>query len=84
MTTTVHIPEALLELVDERAKVLGKSRNRVIIEALEASLVTNLSWPPEFVRVLNTPLDRRTSDEFIASMAVVRSRRVTRRRAPKL
>ena len=84
MTTTVHIPEALLELIDERAKVLGKSRNRVIIEALEASLGANLSWPPEFLRMLNTPLDRRTAEEFAASMAVVRSQRLTRRRAPKL
>jgi metal-responsive CopG/Arc/MetJ family transcriptional regulator len=33
--TTIHIPDPLLERVDARAKTLGISRNRLILEALE-------------------------------------------------
>ena len=40
MATTVHIPDQLLKSVDRRAKALGISRNRLVVRALEATLVT--------------------------------------------
>ena len=84
MPTTVHIPELLLERVDTRAKALGISRNRVIIDALEASLGTKEEWPPELLQLLRRPLSARASEEFAESMAAVRRGRVNRRRAPRL
>lgn len=38
MPTTVHIPEALLESIDRRARALGVSRNRLIVRALEQAV----------------------------------------------
>ena len=56
MPTTVHIPAPLLYRVDARAKTLGISRNRLVIEALEEKLTPRDRWPPELVRLLSTPV----------------------------
>lgn len=60
------------------------SRNRLIVETLEASLDVKREWPPELLRMLSDPLDQATAQAFDDSMAEVRRRRVSRRRAPKL
>jgi hypothetical protein len=49
MPTTVHLPAALLKSVDQRAKALGMSRNRLIIKALERVISDRSSWAPEFL-----------------------------------
>lgn len=84
MATTVHVPEKLLARVDARARARGVSRNRVIIEAIEASLGAKNEWPPELVRMLDTPLDEETGELLEATLAEARARRVSRRRSPKL
>lgn len=83
MATTIHISDELLSRLDQRARALGTSRNRVILEAIEASLGSNGTWPPELERMLSTPLDPQTADDLEASLEVVRSRRVNRRLPPK-
>jgi metal-responsive CopG/Arc/MetJ family transcriptional regulator len=83
MTTTIHVPGELLKRLDQRARALGTSRNRVILDAIEATLGSNAAWPPELARMLATPLDPETSGALQASLDVVRARRVNRRRAPK-
>ncbi|MBI5533585.1 MAG: hypothetical protein HY898_12775 [Deltaproteobacteria bacterium] len=55
MPTTVRIPRPLLDLADARAKALRISRNRLIVEALEARLQARDQWPPEFIRMLTEP-----------------------------
>ena len=82
MATTVHLSERLLERVDARAKALGVSRNRVIVEALERTLDARQDWPPELVRMLEAPLDRATTDVLEESLTRVRSRRRNGRRPP--
>jgi hypothetical protein len=75
MPTTVHIPDALLESVDRRAKALGISRNRLVIRALEHFTHERPRWSPEFLERLRN-VDRETSaavDELLA--AVKRARR---------
>jgi hypothetical protein len=47
MPTSVHIPRALLDEVDRRARHLGVSRNRFIVRTLEKELA-ELSWPSGF------------------------------------
>lgn len=84
MATTVHIPGALLRRLDERAKALGISRNRLIVEAVEAKLVTRHGWPPELRALLSEPLDAATARSFDASVAIVRRQRRNRRRSPRL
>lgn len=58
MPTTIHIPESLLNEVDERAKTLRLSRNRFIVAALQKALAEEPPWSPGFLDALQafTPL----------------------------
>jgi metal-responsive CopG/Arc/MetJ family transcriptional regulator len=84
VATTVHIPEPVLRRVDRRAKALGVSRNRVILDALEASLQPRDEWSPELVRMLAQPLSGAAADAFEESLAIVQARRVSRKGPPTL
>jgi hypothetical protein len=84
MPTTIHIPDPLLERVDRRAKTLGISRNRLILEALEEKVGARDVWAPELVQMLAHPLSSGAADELEDSLAVVRSRRSSRKGPPKL
>ena len=84
MPTTIHIPDALLERVDTRAKTLGISRNRLILEALEEKVGARDEWTPELVQMLGHPAPPAAGKELEESLAVVRSRRSSRRGPPKL
>jgi hypothetical protein len=83
MATTVHIPTELLARVDRRAKVLGISRNRLIVEALESSLVSRREWPPELVAMLAEPPEPEAVRALAESLAEVSKRRVNRRKSPE-
>jgi predicted transcriptional regulator len=48
MATSVHIPKALLQAVDRRARALKVSRNKLIIQALEREVTAGADWPPGF------------------------------------
>lgn len=74
-STTVHIPESLLEVVDARAKAQGVSRNRFILRALEAAVDVTESWDPNFLAELRHPLDKE-ADLAVADMleSIVRAR----------
>jgi hypothetical protein len=84
MATTIHVPDEILERVDTRAKALGVSRNRVILDALEASLGANVDWPPELVRMLEHPASAPTAELLEETLAAARARRIGRRRPPRL
>ncbi|HEY2415561.1 MAG TPA: hypothetical protein VGI40_25185 [Pirellulaceae bacterium] len=49
MPTSVHIPGELLKKADKRAKQLGISRNRLIVNAIERELQSGVEWPKEFL-----------------------------------
>jgi predicted transcriptional regulator len=68
MPTTVHIPDALLEALDRRAKELGTSRNRLIVEAVERSLRHGSEWPAGFIERLKAadPDQAAAVDEMLA------------------
>jgi hypothetical protein len=80
MATTVHIPDHLLRQLDARAKALGVSRNRVIVEAIEATVGARREWPPELVCMLQEPVDGATAKLLEKTLAEVRARRVSRRK----
>jgi metal-responsive CopG/Arc/MetJ family transcriptional regulator len=84
MPTTIHIPSPLLERVDTRAKTLGISRNRLILEALEEKVGARDEWAPEFAQMLADPISPATGKELEESLAVVRRRRSPRKGPPKL
>lgn len=80
MPTTVHIPAALLESVDRRARALGVSRNRLIVRALEQAVNERTRWAPEFVERLRA-VDPDTSAAVDDLLAAVTQRR--RSKAPR-
>jgi hypothetical protein len=59
--TTVHIPPRLLASAQRRARALGISRNRLIIQALERELREGSEWAPGFLEQLRGT-DRETQD----------------------
>jgi len=81
VATTVHIPKALLEALDRRAKRLGTSRNQLIVRAIEKDL-DGAAFSSEFLDRLRDvdDADREAVDELIDAI----SSRRTRKKAPKL
>ena len=77
-STTVHIPEDLLEAVDRRAAANGVSRNRFIVWALESLIRHEEEWSPGFLQELQRPLaqaDRDAIDEMLAAILARRTRK---------
>jgi hypothetical protein len=48
MPTSVHLPKALLEALDRKAKALKISRNRLVQRAVERELRSGGDWSPQF------------------------------------
>ncbi|GMU57661.1 MAG: hypothetical protein AMXMBFR33_68070 [Candidatus Xenobia bacterium] len=57
-STTLHIPASLLEVVDNRARTEGISRNRFILNALQRALAEDDAWSPGFFSKLREPLPK--------------------------
>ena len=58
-TTTIHVPDDLLAMIDRAAKSRGTSRNRFILEACRDSLSRNGGeWPMELFDARGTADDR--------------------------
>jgi hypothetical protein len=53
MPTSVHIPAALLEAADRKARAIGISRNRLIVRALERELAPSAGWTTGFFEALS-------------------------------
>ena len=82
MPTTVHIPADLLEALDRRAKVLGLSRNRLIVRAVEQMIRQRTGWAPEFLERLRAA-DEETGDAVDDLLEHVKNSRRSRP-APEL
>jgi hypothetical protein len=72
MATSIRLPQRLLERVDARAKTLGVSRNRLLVDTIEASLSARTTWPPEFLALLDTPLDVTAAKAFDDTLRATR------------
>ena len=84
MPTTIHVPPALLRKIDVRAKALGVSRNRFIIETLNEKLQSARAWPEDFVRALKQPVRAdavATADDMLRQ---IESTRRSRKTPPRL
>jgi predicted transcriptional regulator len=75
MPTSVHLPKALLDALDRRAKYLRISRNRLIVETLERELKSADEWSPGFFERLEEtdPPTKAAVDEMLEG--IVRNRR---------
>lgn len=81
MATSVHLPKALLDAVDKRARALQISRNRLIVRALERELTQNSEWSPGFFERLGQaePETSRAVDELLRSVRRARTSKPARR-----
>jgi len=77
MPTSVHLPRPLLEAVDQRARALKISRNRLIVRALERELTEGSDWSAGFFDSLSA-LDGEAAAAVDAMVAQVRARRRSR------
>ncbi len=54
-TTSIRLPEDLIEALDERAAALGITRSQLIIEAVEQALEDRSAWSSGFLKAIGTP-----------------------------
>ena len=54
-TTSVRLPEDLIEALDERAAALGVTRSQLIIEAVEHALEDRSAWSSGFLKAIGEP-----------------------------
>jgi metal-responsive CopG/Arc/MetJ family transcriptional regulator len=73
MATTVHLPRALLERVDERARSLKLSRNQFVRRALDRLLAHETEWSDRFLEALQEAAHdedgRRAVDDLMRAVA---------------
>jgi hypothetical protein len=81
-TTSIRLPDELIEALDERAAATGLTRSQLIIQAVEQALVQRSSWSPEFLKAIGTPRPdlEEAADEMVDA---IRQRR-SRSKAPRL
>jgi hypothetical protein len=84
VATTVHIPKKLLEQVDARAKSLGVSRNRLVVEALRDKVGVVEAWPPELLAMLATPPEASVREAGSEMDAAIRRARRGRKKPLRL
>lgn len=84
MTTTVHLPDKLLQKLDQRAKELGLSRNRYVVRALEAAVREETAWSPRFLEMLAGATKDADGGRTVDEMMHAISSRRTRKAPPKL
>ena len=73
-TTSIRLPEDLVEALDERAAALGVTRSQLIIAAVEQALEDRSSWSPAFLKAIGEP--RRELEEAVDEMMeAIRERR---------
>jgi hypothetical protein len=83
MPTTVHLPPSLLERIDARAKALGISRNRFILEALAEKVRVPAQWPEDFVHALRRPVAKQVAAAADEMQRLIDSGRRSRTRPPR-
>lgn len=74
MATSVHLPAALLEAVDRKARALRISRNQLVLRALEHDLQGGADWSPGFFARLSD-VDSETAGDVDDLLQAVRKAR---------
>jgi len=75
-TTSVRLPEALIEALDRRAAALGLTRSQLIVQAIEQVLEEHSAWSPRFLKAIGTaqPELAEAVDEMMDAILTRRSR----------
>ena len=81
-TTSIRLPEELLDALDRKAAAQGLTRSQVIIQAVERALADQSAWSPGFLQAIGSP--RPELEEAVDTMmGAIRERR-SRNDAPGL
>ena len=81
-TTSIRLPEDLIEALDQRAAALGITRSQLIIEAVEQALEDRSAWSSGFLKAIGTP--RPDLEEAVDEMLEAIGERRSRSEAPRL
>jgi hypothetical protein len=81
-TTSIRLPEALIDALDRRAAALGLTRSELIIRAVEQALEEQSAWSPGFLKAIGTP--RPELEEVVDKMMDAIRKRRSRNPAPGL
>lgn len=84
-TTSIHIPEDLLEKLDRLAADRGVSRNRLIVESCREAVERHRErWPPGYLEGAHLDAeDRRVlADDAEEFLAAIQQARTARKEAP--
>ena len=75
-TTSIRLPDDLIEALDERAAALGVTRSQLIIQAVEQALEDRSAWSPGFLKAIGTrrPELEEAVDEMMEAIREHRSR----------
>ncbi len=75
-TTSIRLPDDLLEALDKRAAALGVTRSQLIIQAVEQALEDRSAWSPGFLKAIGTPRPelKEAVDEMMEAIREHRSR----------
>jgi len=75
-TTSVRLPETLIDALDRRAAALGLTRSQLIIRAVEQTLEEHSAWSPGFLKAIGTsrPELEEAVDEMMDAIRARRSR----------
>jgi hypothetical protein len=76
-TTSIRLPEALVEALDQRAAALGLTRSQLIVQAIERVLAEQSAWSPRFLKAIGTPRPELAEavDEMLEAILARRSRK---------
>jgi hypothetical protein len=81
-TTSIRLPDQIIEALDRKAAALGLTRSELIVRAVERALQEHSAWSPGFLKAIGTP--RPELDECVGEMMdAIRTRR-SRNEAPGL
>ena len=84
MPTSIHVPDALLRKIDERASQHRMSRNRYIVQALEQAVHAEYTWSDGFrAALLRAGLDEDGHQALDEMMDHIKKSR-SRKKPPKL
>jgi Arc/MetJ-type ribon-helix-helix transcriptional regulator len=81
-TTSIRLPEQILEALDQRAAALGLTRSELIVRAVEQALQEHAAWSPRFLKAIGTPRPE-LEEAALEMMGAIRTRR-SRNEAPDL
>jgi predicted transcriptional regulator len=75
-TTSVRLPDDLIEALDRRAEALGVTRSQLIIRAVEKAIADSTEWSPKFLDAIGSPREELGAvvDELMGTIARRRSR----------